>query len=294
MPRSFRSRSFSSSSFSTSTSSSFSSDPVSGRSIARTPSTQKLKRWLSSHILRRPSPDLDFTHHYHHRMNNNNNKWSNSDIISHSQQSSTIQVSPNQAGLIGQPRFTHFYYDHEYPDYESLDGGQAQAQRHAGSHQQQGHDGDEIKAVEGEEEDEREKNIALCDNYAAFCRAFTSSPVDYRNIPRQPLPRLPPSTPCEEYEDHVGPVGNPASAEDVSQVIFLPVGAHGYHPASWTLPRAPSPPPGILTPRRYEELQQQQRREESLRHKTKRRKGAFMWCMLARTSWWPWARKKES
>ncbi len=282
-------RSFSSSSFSTSTSSSLSSDPVSGRSISRTPSTHKLKRWLSAHLLRRLNTDLDFTHHYHHRMNNS--KWSNS----HSQQSSTIQVLPDQAGFIGQPRFTRFYYDHEYPDDESLNGGQAGAQRHTRSHQQQDGDGDEIKVEEEmEEEEERKKDIALCDNYAAFCRAFTSSPVHCRNIPRQPLPRLPQSTPYEEYENHDGQDKNPASAEDMSQMLFLPVGAHGYNPASWTLPRAPSPPPGILTPGRYEEIQQQRKSEESLRHKKKRGKGTFTWCMPARTSWWPWARKRES
>lgn len=293
MPRSFCSRSFSSSSFSTSTSSSFSSDPVSGRSPSRTPSTHKLKRWLSSHLLRRPSPDLDFTHHYHHRINNSD-KWSNSSIICHAQQSSTIQAAPDQAGFIGQLRFTNFYYDHEYPDYESFDDSQDQAQRHPRSHQhlQQEQDGDEIKAEE--EEEERKKDLALRDNYAAFCRAFTSSPVHCLNIPRQPLPRLPQSTPCEEYEDHVDPAKNLPSAEDVSQILSLPVGAYGYHPTSWTLPRAPSPPPGILTPGRYEEIQQQQRRDESLWHKKKRRKGTFMRCMSARTSWWPWARKKTS
>ncbi|KAL4922889.1 hypothetical protein BDW62DRAFT_171953 [Aspergillus aurantiobrunneus] len=280
MPRSFPSRSFSSSSLSSSSSSSSSTQP--SRSISRTPSTHRLKRWLSSHLL--PRQDHPAYHHHHHHNHHDQNhsqnnshsnvvtKSPNTDIISQSQPSSTTQVPAEQA--LSQPRFAGFDYNYEY-DHES------DFQYHAGNQQ------DEVDA-------DREEDIVLSDNYAAYCRAFTSSPTLCRDSPLAlPLPRFPPSDSWEEHQGPAGPDANHASVEDVSRMHFLPVGAHGYHPAPWVLPRPLSPPPGILTPARYEEIQQRRARERLEKDKEKRRRGKVMWCIPIRASWWPWARARE-
>ncbi|KAL4787298.1 hypothetical protein BJX76DRAFT_19693 [Aspergillus varians] len=260
------SRSLSSSSFTTTSSSS----PASA-SIARTPSTHRLKRWFSTHLLPHQNPDPSNDNKF------NNLKPSTTDIFSssdfHSQQSSTIKISRDHD--LGLPRFAELDHDDEV-DYRS------DTQHLRRRHRE-------------EQEQEREADIALSDSYAAFCREFTSSPVHFRNAPALPLPRLPASASWEDDQGAAGPDGDSAApVEGASQIDFLPVGAHGYDPASWVLPRPPSPPPGILTPARYGEIQRQQQREKLEEDKQKRKRGYLRWCMSVSVSWWPWARAKES
>ncbi|KAL4874771.1 hypothetical protein BJY04DRAFT_224679 [Aspergillus karnatakaensis] len=84
-----------------------------------------------------------------------------------------------------------------------------------------------------------------------------------------------------------------------SQIRFLPVGAHGYHPASWALPRPPSPPPGILTPERYEEMQRrafeeiQEDKEKGMGDRKDKKRGWLTWCVPIRMWAWPWGRAKR-
>ncbi|KAL2854435.1 hypothetical protein BJY01DRAFT_30410 [Aspergillus pseudoustus] len=191
-------------------------------------------------------------------------------------------------------------------------------------------------------------NDPLSDSYAAYCRAFTSSPSPDRQQKRIPLPRLPTSTDTDGFEPiretetetgaktiiqekrsptelshpHYSPsrdfergpqfiIGSTiasaaeatpatastsaAAAASAPPIRFLPVGAHGYQPASWALPRPPTPPPGILTPARYEEMQR--RAEEEMEREMKDKKnwegGLLTWCLPIRASWVPWGRPKE-
>ncbi|KAL3460290.1 hypothetical protein BJX64DRAFT_263563 [Aspergillus heterothallicus] len=186
-------------------------------------------------------------------------------------------------------------------------------------------------------------NDPLSDSYAAYCRAFTSSPSPehLQRQKRTPLPRLPASTdtPDDALEietpeiertemnltssaaaEHYaalppGGFGQPGepfaigstiasaaeatsatatSAASAPAIRFLPVGAHGYLPATWALPRPPTPPPGILTPARYEEMQRRAEEEERERKDKKREEGGLLtWCLPIRMSWAPWGRPKE-
>ncbi|KAL4950190.1 hypothetical protein BDW69DRAFT_187603 [Aspergillus filifer] len=167
--------------------------------------------------------------------------------------------------------------------------------------------------VQAESGLEDEDDLTLSDNYAAYCRAFTASPTLFHRSQARPLPCLPPSDP-ESYDDFQKGGSNPnadpaydnhqsrestsdahlnpymSTQADESQIGFLPVGAHGYHPAQWG--RVPSPPPGILTPARYEAIQMLER-ERMETEKMKRRKRFPTWCMPIRLSVWPWGRSKQ-
>ncbi|KAL2814490.1 hypothetical protein BJX63DRAFT_431390 [Aspergillus granulosus] len=174
-------------------------------------------------------------------------------------------------------------------------------------------------------------NDPLSDSYAAYCREFTSSPSpEHQRQKRTPLPRLPASTssfPGDENGLGIEPETHRTSAPEhsnspdfepgstfairganasaaeatpattthaasVPTIRFLPVGAHGYQPASWALPRPPTPPPGILTPARYEEMQRRAAEEEREKKDKKREGGLLTWCLPIRVSWLPWGRPK--
>ncbi|KAL4797675.1 hypothetical protein BDV19DRAFT_387104 [Aspergillus venezuelensis] len=193
--------------------------------------------------------------------------------------------------------FRSFDYDYEYDaantnTYRNQQPPEAQA---------------ETSEEEEEEEESEEDDLTLSDNYAAYCRAFTASPALFHRS--QPLPYLPPSDPeswdnlqkgasYTAYDNHqLGESSSDAhlntvvrAQADGSQIGFLPVGAHGYHPAQWG--RVPSPPPGILTPARYEAIQMLERERMEI-EKMKRKKRFPTWCMPIRLFVWPWGRSKQ-
>ncbi|KAL4911042.1 hypothetical protein BDW74DRAFT_142328 [Aspergillus multicolor] len=306
LPHSTSSRSFSSSSFSTTTSE---SAPSSSAIPVRTPSTLRLKRWLSTH-LQLPLPrqgsghDTDTTLNHdlpHYTLENNAAKASNTNTNtdtdfsqSDSQPSSTIKI-PHDLSLsisASQHHFTDFDYDYENPasGYGSGYGLDGPHRHRVHRHNQYVADlGNGSQAGRFGNADEEEEDLVLADNYAAFCRAFTSSPVHFHNTPARPLPRLPTSETWADYQNSLAPETIDAPPERVSQISFLPLGAHGYHPSSWVLPRPPSPPPGILTPARYE-IQQQREMEKLEKDKQKRKRQHLTRCLPIRFSWWPWSR----
>ncbi|KAL4997918.1 hypothetical protein BDV10DRAFT_79741 [Aspergillus recurvatus] len=297
MPRSSPSRSFTSSSLSSTSTSSSAAHPL------RTPSTLRLKRWLSAHLqlpLSRHNADADPLYNDsipQYALRNNVAKASNTNTEtdtapSGTQPSSTVQIPHDLSASLH--RFTDFDYDYECPD-----GGD----RYGHGNDSHGHHrhnrnrypaefGNENGADRYEEADEDEEDVVLADSYAAFCRAFTSSPVHFHNVPARPLPRLPTSETWEGYQGSLADA-DATSAERVSQISFLPVGAHGYHPASWVSPRLPSPPPGILTPARYE-IQQRQETAKLEKDKQKRKRRLSTWCLPIRFLWWPWGRTMQA
>ncbi|KAL4810902.1 hypothetical protein BDV18DRAFT_128209 [Aspergillus unguis] len=223
-------------------------------------------------------------------------------------------ASPTELDL----RFAGFDYDYEYEQYMKGLEYESEAE-HGHHHQSRNPNQPEIYNEDHDGEDGGDEDLILSDNYAAYCRAFTSSPTSpFNNIPVLPLPRFPSfaETGAEpesvfgndnQDQNQVQGQGQDQiqgsstvncldmnrdldSAQDASQIGFLPIGAHGYQPASWVAPNPnpPSPPPGILTPARYEEIQQR-RMIEMLRGDQKRKQGP-LWCIPIRTSWWPWPR----
>ncbi|KAL4979778.1 hypothetical protein BDW66DRAFT_96152 [Aspergillus desertorum] len=283
MPRSSSSRSFTSSSFSSTSTSSSTAHPL------RTPSTLRLKRWLSAHLqfsLSHHNADTDTLYNDRlpqYALRNNAAKTSNTNTDTDTDPSGTRPSVKTSHGLsLSGHRFTDFDYDYEYPD-----GGDRYGHGNDsdGPHRHQRHNRErypaELRDRNGtgryDDVDEEEEDVVVADSYAAFCRAFTSSPLHFHNVPARPLPRLPTSETWEGYQGSLADA-DAASAERVSQISFLPVGAHGYHPASWVLPRPPSPPPGILTPTQYE-IQQQREMVELERGKRKRKRRFFTWCL---------------
>ncbi|KAL4982895.1 hypothetical protein BDW68DRAFT_45898 [Aspergillus falconensis] len=300
MPRSSLSRSFTSSSLpSTSTSSS------AARSL-RNPSTLRLKRWFSAHLqlpLSRHSADSGTLYNNgspQYALRNSVAKASitNTDIDtdpSGTQPSPTVKIPHGLSSR--QHRFTGFGRDYEYPDggdrygHGNYSGGPHRHHRHnRGRYPAELGNGNRAGGCDYADEDE--EDVVLADSYAAFCRAFTSSPVHFHNVPARPLPRLPTSETWEEYQGSLVDA-DVASAERVSQISFLPVGAYGYRPASWVLPGPPSPPPGILTPARYE-IQQQREMAKLEKVKQKRKRLTSTWCLPICFSCWPWGRTKQA
>ncbi|KAL4734998.1 hypothetical protein BDV11DRAFT_197037 [Aspergillus similis] len=300
MPRSSATFSFSSSSLS-----SISASSSSARRL-RTPSTLRLKRWFSTHLqlsLSRHNGDTDticdglsqYTFQNTVAKASNTNTETNTDRFG-THPSSTVKASHDSSA--SQHRFTDFEYDYEYPDGEvryghGLESDSDKPHRHHRHYYNRY--SDELGSRKGggrhDDADEEEEDVVFADSYAAFCRAFTSSPIHFYNVPARPLPRLPTSETWEEYQ---GPLvdADAASTERVTQISFLPVGAHGYHPASWMLPRPPSPPLGILTPARYE-IQQMREMAELEKDRQKQRWRLFMWCLPIRISWRPLGRTKQ-
>ncbi|KAJ0419454.1 hypothetical protein BJY00DRAFT_286102 [Aspergillus carlsbadensis] len=329
---------------STSSSSSLSSfsTQTQSRSRKQTPSTQKLKlkRWFSSHLLspRQASDSTTLTatsntttattttntllpDNIPTTNNDVNLKLSRTSSASQSQSQSQSQ-SVSSLGL--KPHQDPIYnsnpeYDYNYNYYNNP----APVRNERTIHLQTEY---------------TSANDPLSDSYAAYCRAFTSSPSpEYQRQKRTPLPRLPASSPDDDIIDHdleieteiqrrgiertgtaehelgLGPqfaIGSAvASAAETSLSVqqgqaapsaspairFLPVGAHGYLPASWALPRPPTPPPGILTPERYQEMQRraEEDREREREKKDKREGNGLTWCLPIRVSWAPWGRPKE-
>ncbi|KAL3474576.1 hypothetical protein BJX99DRAFT_260174 [Aspergillus californicus] len=276
-----RSRSLSSSSFSTSTSTSTTSSTHDTHTshhnhshrVSRAPSTQKLRlsRWLSSRLS---------SHHTSTISNDNNN---NTTITPNNIHKSSIPETE-----IDSPRSSETRHNNNpYLDF-SFEFGQDQGQGRAY------HRASTPSASRPGLENPNEDDLNLSDSYAAYCREFTSSPVPgalhfHRNP--TPLPRLPESTFYEEYpEQNPAAHLNPTPAGSGPGIRFLPVGAHGYDPASCTLPRPPpTPPPGILTPARYDEFQRQQEQDKEEKDKKTR----WTWCLPIRMSWLPWGRARE-
>ncbi|KAL6230791.1 hypothetical protein BDW75DRAFT_58042 [Aspergillus navahoensis] len=297
MPRSFPS-SFTSSSLSSTSTSSSVAHPL------RTPSTLRLKRWLSAHLqlpLSRHDADTDTLYSDglpQYALRNNVVKASNTDTDtdtdpSGTRPSSTAKIPQDLSA--SQHRFTDFNYDNEYPHdgvrYGHGNGSDRPHRHHRDNRNRypaEFRNGNGAGKYDDAEEDA--EDVVLADSYAAFCRAFTSSPVHFHNVPARPLPRLPTSETWGGYQGSLTG-SDAASVVHVSQISFLPVGAHGYQPASWVLPRPPSPPPGILTPARYE-IQQQQEMAKLEKNKQRRTRRLFTWCLPIRFSWWPWGQIK--
>ncbi|KAL3492239.1 hypothetical protein BJX62DRAFT_203474 [Aspergillus germanicus] len=322
--------SFSSTSSSSSSLSSFSTQTRS-RSRKQTPSTQtlKLKRWFSSHLPspRNPPDSTTVTATSNTTTatttantllpdnipatNAGNSKLSRTSLASQSQSqsASSLGIKPHQhdTNYISNPEYNNNNFLTTYPDERTI------------------HIQNEYTSL----------NDPLSDSYAAYCRAFTSSPSpEHQRQKRIPLPRLPASSPDDdadnnleietefqrqgiertgtaEHELELGPqfaIGSAiASAAETSLSVqdqaappsaspairFLPIGAHGYLPASWALPRPPAPPPGVVTPERYQEMQQRAEEEREREKKDKREGGRSTWCLPIRVSWAPWGRPKE-
>ncbi|KAL2870942.1 uncharacterized protein BJX67DRAFT_377564 [Aspergillus lucknowensis] len=250
----YRRESFSS----TSSSSSFPSS-ITSTSLSRSASTKRriqrqgprLKRWLSSHLLREtPIPESDSDPDEVKRYS-----------ISSGSHPRSRSRSPTASASSPKPkRHMNNYAGDAYNDNYNLHN---------------------IRIESGDT-----RVDALSDSYAAYCRAFSSSPPPDHDLHSgqralKPLPRLPASTFAEELSTSNVEVDGDKTAEAGTGIRFLPVGAHGYHPASWALPRPPTPPPGILTPRRYEELQR--RRTEKKNDGGGRR--WLTWCPPIRASW---------
>ncbi|KAL4937587.1 hypothetical protein BDV06DRAFT_202577 [Aspergillus oleicola] len=303
-PRSF-SHSYTSSSLSSfSSSSSITSSLTASTAIARRSSTHRLKRWLSTRLLPTTRQDTP-TNHTRNRNSHYdvyNRKVSCAYTDSHrnstsqldSQLDSTSKI-PNETEQEHEHSLTHnqfrsFDYDYEYIN----------------TYNNHPPTDPEAEATERE----AEGDLALSDNYAAYCRAFTASPTLFRPAQARPLPSFPQSeswddlqqnreaNPNADHDYDTQQTGSDAhlnpdirAQADGSQIGFLPIGAHGYHPAEWT--RAPSPPPGILTPARYEAIQMRER--EKIESKKMKRKRRFpTWCMPIRLFLWPWDRTKQS
>ncbi|KAL2827193.1 hypothetical protein BDW59DRAFT_144395 [Aspergillus cavernicola] len=242
-------------------------------SLSKSPSTLKLKQWFASHL----SSRLDSNNTYH---DNHNNKLSIPITETETETSTEIAIKNSTTTTPRSSETTHIHThvnNHPYLDFD---------QNNDTYNPSSEHSRDEYSR-DFSREREREREDPLSDDYAAYCRAFTSSPIPFHHQQREPtpLPRLPQST---FYEDHPSLEQNPAGAEP--GILFLPVGAHGYDPASWALPRPPTPPPGILTPARYEEIQ---RREKEDQDRDKQKEGRLTWCLRIRVSWLPWGRAKE-
>ncbi|KAL5334475.1 hypothetical protein BJX70DRAFT_16909 [Aspergillus crustosus] len=358
MPRSIRSPSFSFSS--SSSSSSLSTTTTTSLSHARNTrtSTQKLKHWFSSH-LHSPAPQDAAPHH--HTGNNNGYttptyKSSNPETdtdLSHPSSSSARRVPPDLIAATV-PDLNSLNYDYNYNynddhDHESASPHRIFTNSHRPTYQaerdlQRRH---RRQLQRRQQQQSEREDLALSDNYAAYCRAFTSSPPpsldpNQAPSPRKPLPYLPPSEPWATEADGDGGAGaeakaraetqthvphpemnlfpppgsgsapasppapapgygyNHGRAQSSSQIRFLPIGAHGYHPANWALPSPPSPPPGILTPDRYEEIQRQQvqennEKQEKVKERSdKQTRGWLTWCMPIRFALWPWGRAKRA
>ncbi|KAL2859007.1 hypothetical protein BJX68DRAFT_144800 [Aspergillus pseudodeflectus] len=322
--------SFSSTSSSSSSLYSFSTQtPPRSGSRKQGPSTQKLKlkRWFSSHLLspRQPSDPTTVT-----ATSNTTTATTTANTLipdniptttaqssklsrkssasqSHSQSSSSLGIKPHQDPICNHNPEHNYNNPISYRDERTI------------------HIQTEYTSP----------NDPLSDSYAAFCRAFTSSPSpEHQRQKRIPLPRLPASSPDNdnleietetEFQrqgiertagtaEHELGSGAPfatgsaiASAAETSLSVrddraapsaspairFLPVGAHGYLPAGWALPRPPTPPPGILTPERYQEMQRTAEEEKENEKKDKRDGGRLTWCLPIRVSWAPWGRPKE-
>ncbi|KAL4752728.1 hypothetical protein BDW72DRAFT_57995 [Aspergillus terricola var. indicus] len=291
MPRSSPSFSFSSSSFSSTSASSFSARRL------KAPSTIRLKRWFSTHLqfpLSRHNVATDPLYDGLSQYTSQNTvaKTSNTSTETNTDRSGTHPSSTDKTlhdPSASQHRFTGFEYDYEYPNGEVRYGhglGNDSDRLHRHHRHYYNRYSDELGYIKGggrhDDADEEEEDVVLADSYAAFCRAFTSSPIHSYNMPAQPLPRLPTSETWEEYQGSLVDA-DAASTERVAQISFLPVGAHGYHPASWVLPRPPSPPSGILTPARYE-IQQKREMAELEKDRQKQRRRLFMWCLPIRIS----------
>ncbi|KAI9376204.1 hypothetical protein BJX61DRAFT_444789 [Aspergillus egyptiacus] len=295
-----RSNSFaSSSSFSTSTSTSgsiraresFGAPSAHTRRLQRTSSTHKLKRWLSSHLTTRqphpyPGPIQENQADVNEDTATTADSQAHADAHAHklslnptettiSEYSSEMTTQLCQTSVQSYSDYTYSQHsNHHHPSNREL------------------------------ERLERERQDPLSDSYAAYCRAFTSSPPpapagpihlqsesgsnpEFARSPHNPtpLPWLPQSS---FYEEYPPPRENPSSASE-KEIGFLPIGAHGYHPASWGLPRPPTPPPGILTPERYAQMQQQCMGEREERDK---KTGKLTRCLAIRVPWLPWGRAK--
>ncbi|KAL4820463.1 hypothetical protein BDW67DRAFT_95484 [Aspergillus spinulosporus] len=296
MPRSSRSFSFSSSSLSSISASS------SSERRPTPPSTLRLKRWFSTHIqlpLSRHNVDTDtlYDSFSQYTLRNIGVKASNTSTETNTDRSRTHLSStvktPHDLSA-SQHQFTGFEYNYEYPDGEvsGLETGLDKPPRHRRHYYNRYSDELENRKGDGKHDDAdaEEEDIVLADSYAAFCRAFTSSPIHFYNVPARPLPRLPTSETWEECQRSLVDA-DAASTERVAQISFLPVGAHGYHPAPWMLPRPPSPPLGILTPARYE-IQQKREMAEREKDRQKQRRRLFKWCLPIRVSWGPLGRTK--
>ena len=299
MPRLSRSFSFSSSSLSSTSTSS------SSARRQKPPSTLRLKRWFSTYLHLPLSRDVDTDTLYdgfsQDTLRNTGAKASNASPETNTDRpgthpSSTVRIPHDPSA--SQNQFTDFEYAYEYPDSEVRYGhglGTESHKQHRRHRHYYNRYSDELGNREGhgrhDDANEEEEDTVLADSYAAFCRAFTSSPIHSYNVPARPLPRLPTSETWEEYQRPLVGV-DAAPTERVAQISFLPVGAHGYHPASWMLPRPPSPPLGILTPARYE-IQRKREMAELEKDRQQQRWRLFMWCLPIRTSWWPVGRTKQ-
>ncbi|PTU20690.1 hypothetical protein P175DRAFT_0501312 [Aspergillus ochraceoroseus IBT 24754] len=85
--------------------------------------------------------------------------------------------------------------------------------------------------------------------------------------------------------------GGDKDEDEDEDIAFLPVGAYGYTPASWSLSKSPTPPERGAAPSRYQAMPREQTRQEE--KKTDRQR-ARMWAMLVRASWLPCRRRKYS
>ncbi|KAL3450029.1 hypothetical protein BJX65DRAFT_21550 [Aspergillus insuetus] len=329
--------SFSSTSSSTSSLSSFSTQTRSRSSRKQNPSTQtlKLKRWFSSHLLspRQVSDSTTVTATSNTTTatttantllpdNIPTTDARNSKLSRTSSASQSLSQSASSLGIKPHQHDTNYISNPEY-NYNNNNNNLTPYRDERTIHIQT-----EYTSL----------NDPLSDSYAAYCRAFTSSPSpEHQRQKRIPLPRLPASSPdndddddnnnleieaefqrqrvertgTAEHELGLGPqsaigsaiasaaetslsVQDPAAPPSALPAIrFLPIGAHGYLPASWALPRPPTPPPGVVTPGRYQEMQRRAEEEREREKKDKREGGRLTWCLPIRVSWAPWGRPKE-
>ncbi|KAL4869513.1 hypothetical protein BDV12DRAFT_196353 [Aspergillus spectabilis] len=283
-------------------------------SLSHARTRTKLRRWFSSHLISPAHTDPNNHNDYTTNYKSSNPETDKTDL-SHPSSSSLatrVRITPDLPAATIPNLNPNFNYDDD-SDYDSASPHHIFTNTHRPTYQterelQRHHRHLQQQQQQSEIE---EQDLTLTDNYAAYCREFTSFPPLDPNqspVPRKPLPFLPSSESWAENPESEGSMGpnyisasaltsalGRGPAQSSSQIRFLPVGAHGYHPASWALPRPPSPPLGILTPDRYEVIQRRQVEEdqEMKEKKDKQRRGWLTWCMPIRASSWPWGRAKR-